>query len=413
MVRVVNAARERAGTDVAQAYRRWMGLRAACHRGWWLVASLYLVVVAGLSPAELVWVGVAQALVELFAEVPTGVVADRFSRRLSLVISHVLIATAMAATGLVTSFSAVMATQMLWGLGWTFASGADVAWVTDELRDSRRIDRVLAEGARAAQLGAAGGILGSGGLAWATGLSAAMLLAALGMACLGVFVVARFPETGFARVLGARTGATELFRRGLRLARTDREILVVVAATFLLNGAAVAFDRLFPKHLLQIGFPASLDPIVWLTVLGLVSLVLGAAALRIVEARIYGLDAPPRLYAGAAAIGVLGLLVLGYAPTVEVGAAGVLLVGGIAWTVTRSVSQIWVNRRATDDVRATLQSFLSQGEVLGELVFGAALAALASTAPLSGTLAMSGALVAVAGGIVLLVRPKRVGASAE
>ena len=43
----------------------------------------------------------------------------------------------MLVTGLVTDFPALVATQMLWGLAWTFSSGADVAWLTDELERPR------------------------------------------------------------------------------------------------------------------------------------------------------------------------------------------------------------------------------------------------------------------------------------
>src|SRR5438105_12833115 len=118
---------------VAGVFVRWTAMRAVLHRGWWLVTSLYLVVVAGLSPFQLVFIGTAQALTALVFEIPTGVVADTLTRKGSVVVSHVLMGTAMLTTGLVTSFPALVATQMLWGLSWTFTSGADVAWLTDEL----------------------------------------------------------------------------------------------------------------------------------------------------------------------------------------------------------------------------------------------------------------------------------------
>ncbi|CAI7978000.1 hypothetical protein FRAHR75_400041 [Frankia sp. Hr75.2] len=41
---------------------------------------------------------------------------------------------AFVATGLVGGFVPVVATQMLWGLSWTFASGADVAWISPDVR---------------------------------------------------------------------------------------------------------------------------------------------------------------------------------------------------------------------------------------------------------------------------------------
>ena len=82
----------------------------------------------------------------MLIEIPAGVFADTISRKWSLVVSHALMGTAMIATGLVTDFELLVLTQMLWGLSWTFASGADVAWITDELDQPERISGVLDRG---------------------------------------------------------------------------------------------------------------------------------------------------------------------------------------------------------------------------------------------------------------------------
>jgi hypothetical protein len=172
---------------------RWAWMRALLHRGYWLAASLYLVLDAGLSPFQLVMIGSAQGLVSLVFEVPAGVVADTLSRKWSLVISHLLIGISMI-TGLVTAFPALVATQMLWGIGWTFASGADVAWLTDELDNPAQAAAVLTAQARWEQIGAASGMIGLGLLAWVTDRRTAMLLAGAMMALLGLYVAARFSE---------------------------------------------------------------------------------------------------------------------------------------------------------------------------------------------------------------------------
>jgi len=125
--------------DITAVFLRWMGMRAVLHRGYWLVTSLYLIVDAHLSAFQLVFLGTAQGIVSLVVEVPAGVVADTISRKWALVIAHTLIGISMVVTGLVTAFPALVATQMLWGGGWTFVSGADVAWVTDELGRPDRI----------------------------------------------------------------------------------------------------------------------------------------------------------------------------------------------------------------------------------------------------------------------------------
>ncbi|MCP5055953.1 MAG: MFS transporter [bacterium] len=392
--------------DVAAVYLRWVFLRAIFHRGWWLVTSLYLVAVADLSALQLVLLGTAQNFTALALEVPTGVVADTLSRKASIVIAHVLMGAGMLATGLVTAFPALVVTQMVWGLAWTFSSGADVAWLNDELDQPGRIAGVLTASARREQFGAAAGLVGFGALAWATALSTAIVVAGVGMWLLGLFVVVRFTEHGFTPTREHRwQEAVSIFRRGAELARRDDQIMVVFAATILVNGAADAFGRLFPKRLLELGFPEAPAPIVWLTALGLVTLMVGALALRIVEARIDGVGVARRVYAAACFVGALGLAMLALAPGDATGMAGVVLVSGIAWTVTRCVSIIWVNRRTTSDVRATVQSFLSQAEYMGEILFGFMLGLLAQATSISLAMLASCALVVSAGLWVIRSRP--------
>ena len=170
--------------DVAATYLRWTFLRATCHRGYWLVTSLYLVVEADLSAFQLVFLGTAQGLTALLAEVPTGVMADTISRKRSVVIAHLVMGAGMLATGLVTAFPALVVTQMLWGLGWTFSSGADVAWLSDELDQPDRVAGVLTAGAHWEQLGAASGLVGFGALAWATDLGTSIVVSGFAMAML-------------------------------------------------------------------------------------------------------------------------------------------------------------------------------------------------------------------------------------
>jgi len=388
--------------DITVVFLRWMGMRAILHRGYWLVTSLYLVVDADLSAFQLVFLGTAQGIISLLVEVPAGVVADTISRKWALVIAHALVGTSMVITGLVTAFPALVATQMLWGVGWAFASGADVAWVTDELGRPDRIARVLTASARWEVAGSAVGLVGFGLLALAIGRGTAMVVAGVAMAVLGLYVMVRFTEHGFTPTRTRRwQQSAVILRRGVALARRDHEILLVLAATVLINGAAEAYGRLYPKQLVGLGFPGQSDPIVWFTGLGIIAFAVGALALRIVEARIDGVGVARRIYAAACFIGALGLIALACAPGYLVGSAGVLLVGGIALTVTRAVGVIWVNRRTTSDVRATMQSMLAQAEYGGEILCGVALGALAQVTTIPIAFACAAAIMAGAGMMVV------------
>ncbi|HEV7720150.1 MAG TPA: hypothetical protein VGO60_02650 [Iamia sp.] len=393
-------------SDLAAAYLRWAFLRAALARGWWLVTALYLVVDARLSASQLVLVGVFQAATVIVAEVPAGVLADAVSRRLAVVLAHVVTGAGMAMTGFVTGFPLLVVAQCLWGLGWALSSGADVAWITDELDDPDGIDGVLVAQARRELAGAVAGVAVAGVMAWATHREVVIVGAGVAMAAMGA-TVARWPETGFVPVVAGRrrAQATVILRQGAALARADRVIVLVLVATALVNGGAEGFGRLRERRLLVLGLPDTIDPVAWFAALALASALAGALTLRAVEARIDGAGVAIRAYVAAAAAGVVGVVVFAHAPSAPWAAAGALVVTGIAFPITRVASTILVNRRTASGVRATVHSMLSQAENAGELVFGLALAAVAGAT--NGTVALLGSALLVAAAGVAVSRASR------
>ena len=130
----------------------------------------------------------------------------------------------------------------------------------------------------------------------------------------------------------------------------------------------------------------------------------GAIALRLVENRLQGEPSLRILYLVSCFLGAAGILLFALAPNHLVGMAGVIVVHGIAWNVIRVVSAIWMNERAESQVRATLQSFLSQAENLGEVTIGFSLGVLAEMADISSAMVGSVIVAAVAG--ILIVRSR-------
>ena len=394
-----------AGPDVATTFLRWTFMRAMSHKGYVLVSGLYFVIDARLSAFQLIVLGTVLSATLLASDIPTGVWSDAVSRKRPLVIGHGFLAAGMVMTGLVTAFPLLLVAQVLWGLGWGFSSGADVAWVTDELGQPGRIARVLTARARWDALGGAAGMVAFGVLGWAAGLATAIVASGAATAVLGLYVAARFTEDNFTPAREQRWNASlSIFRHGVALARRDHEILLVLAATMLINAASMV-TWLFPRQLIDRGFPN--DPVLWYTALGIVSFAVGAVALRIVEAHIDRAPVARRAYAFSCFVGAGGLIVLAAAPDALIGSIGVLLINGLSLTVTRAVSVIWVNRRTTSEVRATVHSFLSQAECAGELASGFPLAVVAQTAGIPAALMTSGALVTCVGALVARSRVAR------
>ncbi len=386
-------------------FLRWTFVRAVFHRGYVLTSGLYFVVAAHLSASQIVFLGTVMSVTLVLTDIPTGVWADALGRRWPLVIGHLFLAAGMAMTGVVTAFPLILVTQVLWAVGWAFLTGADVAWITDELDQPHRIAHVLTASARWDLVGGATGMVAFGVLGWATSLAAATVVSGVGMALLGLFVAAQFTEHTFTPTREKHWHASlSVVRLGMNLVLRDQEILLVCVATMLVNGASMV-AWLFPKQLIHQGFPS--DPVLWYTAIGICSQASGVVALHLVQARINGAGAARRMYALACIIGVLGLIVLAEAPFALLGGVGVLLVSGMAFNVTRTVSVIWVNERASSSVRATVRSFLDQAEAIGEICGGVTLAVIAEAAGVSITLLASAVLIACTGMMVALLRAGR------
>ena len=82
----------------------------------WVVVSVYLVRVLHLSPLQLVLMGTAMEAAVFLGEIPTGVVADTYSRRLSLIIGYVGTGAAWMLLGVFTAPWAIIALWAFWGL---------------------------------------------------------------------------------------------------------------------------------------------------------------------------------------------------------------------------------------------------------------------------------------------------------
>ncbi len=395
--------------DPEWLYVRWSALFGASLQGFWVVTSVYIVIDVGLGPLQLLLLGTTLEATILVAEVPTGVVADTISRKGSMVISMALIGAALILTGLATSFPVLVAANALWGIGYTFSSGANVAWLTDELlhhgRDQPSIDVAMARAARWRQRGGAAGLVLFGLLGWAAGLTLAIIAAGLLVLALGVAIAVLFPEHGFTAVRQDRLGQSmRILRTGLGLVRRDRMVLRLLAATLLFNLGAEAMDRLTELRLIELGLPADVSPVLFFTALGIAGLLAGAALLKVIEGRLGGEQGPRLIYGAMALLAAAGAAVVAGAPVAMIGAVGVFATRGLAWSVLPVVSSVWVNRATTSEARATVQSVLGQAESAGQLVGGLVLGAVAGLVGLTSALATSAALFALCG-LLILRRP--------
>mgnify|MGYP006285799433 CR=1 FL=1 len=347
------------------------------------VNMVYHVTVVGLSPLQLVLVGtILEATVFLF-EVPTGVLADVKSRRLSVIIGYVIIGAGFIIEGSVPAFWSVALAQVVWGFGYTFTSGATQAWVVDEVGEKRAGEAFL-RGAQAGQVGNLVAIPIS--IALGTVFPALPILIAGGlMVALAAFLALTMTEEGFTpapRVDRSFWGPmVKTVEDARRLVGRQPLLLTVLGIGWFYGLYSEGLDRLWTPHLLE-NFSAplveGLDPVIWLGALRGILLIICLIATEVARRRVDVSRSAPlaRALMGNAGGIVLALASFGLARSFWL---ALILYGAVG--TLRSVRQplhaAWFNQRIDDpQVRATMFSVSGQVDAIGQIAGGPAVGAI-------------------------------------
>jgi DHA3 family tetracycline resistance protein-like MFS transporter len=364
------------------------------------VWAVYLVQDVGVNPLQLVLLGTVSEIAIFLFEVPTGVVADIYSRRLSIIIGIIVSGAAIVVLGLVPIYWVIVAAAILRGIGGTFMSGAWEAWITDE-HGVDGIGRIFLRGNQFSYLGA---IVGSGlGVAIATQhLGAGIVFGGLVSVATGIVCIFVMPEHGFVRrPVEERMSPLRAMRStaitGGRLVRGNNILILIVGITFFAGAASEGLDRLWEAHLIKdVGLPSlwGLDPVVWFGVFNIVGLAAGIAITSFLVPRFEHAENSKLAKA------LLGLTVLLSVSVVIFGLATSFVVAAIAYLVARLARRLkdplyvtWLNKNVEDSsVRATVNSIASQSDAIGEVAGGPAIGVVGTVASLRAALVATGLL---------------------
>src|SRR5256885_500573 len=251
----------------------------------WVVMAVYLVRELHLSPLQLVLMGTAMEASVFLFEIPTGVVADTYSRRLSLIIGFLGMGAAWIAVGLVSQPWIVILLWAVWGISYTFTSGAYEAWITDEV-GAENLGPLFLRGRKLGYLGAVSGLALQVGVGTQSLRAGVIVGGAFTILC-GLVCILVMPETGFRRKpRSERASAVSQLRTqalsGARFAWATPIVLLLIGVELFMGTSSEAFDRLKEAHFLRdVGLPAvgNLDPVVWFGIFWLAGMVLNIAAI--------------------------------------------------------------------------------------------------------------------------------------
>ena len=221
----------------------------------WMMSTVFMIFqieVVQLDALQLVLVGTALEVSAFVFEVPTGMVADTYSRRLSVVMGYLLTGVAFLIMGSVPTFIAFVIASLIWGLGWTFISGAHQAWLADEIGESEAAATYL-RGARVQNYGAFLGILiavllGQWALHWP------LLLSGAAFVVWAIVLLKIMPENGFKPGGDAAADAPGMFQTlssGIRVVRGSATLMLLMVVGIVFGAFGEGYDRLSAAHLLR------------------------------------------------------------------------------------------------------------------------------------------------------------------
>lgn len=359
------------------------------------VFAIYVIVDAGLSPFRLLMLGTALELTILIFEVPTGVVADTVSRRLSVIVGLALTGVGFAITGAFPAFALLVVGQCLWGLGFTFVSGAEEAWITDEVGEAEAA-RLYLRGAQGWQAGALAGIPVAVGLG-AFGLGLPIVASGIGFVILALALAVLMPETSFHVASdGERRRMVRTFTDGVRAVRGSHVLVLVLLVAALHGMATEGFDRLSKLHLLEgTNFPAvgRLGLVAWFGAIEAVGLVLAIVAAEVLRRRadVGSRAGATRVLAGIDVGLILSVVAFAWLDVFWLALCAFWVVAFLR-EVRQPVFTAWLNRGLDPATRATVNSMSGQMDALGQIAGGPTIGAVAVGWGVSAAIAVAGLL---------------------
>ncbi|HKP51945.1 MAG TPA: MFS transporter [Chloroflexia bacterium] len=342
----------------------------------WTVQAVYYIVNAHLDPLQLVLLGTVLEGVIFIFEVPTGVVADTYSRRRSVLIGIFLWGIALLIEGSFANFWAILAAQVVAALGWTFNSGALEAWVAGEVGEEN-IGPVFLRASQVGRIARLSAIIASVGFA-SIQLNLPSIVAGVGFIMLGLYLVFAMKETGFKPIpKEEREGWRDMkrtFLDGTRVVKASPVLLIFLALGIFMGASSEGMDRLGEIHFLKnFSFPelGQLQPVVWFGIMDVGQLMLGLLATYLIIKRVdtnnHAIVARVLVvFSALQIVGIVSFALAGSFVFALLAYWGMRLFRGIAGPLYGT----WLTQSIDPRVRATVLSMTSQSDAIGQVAGG-------------------------------------------
>ena len=372
-----------------KTYLLFSAITAMCFSLVATVMIVYHIEIVHLNPLQLILVGTTLELACFIFEIPTGIVADVYSRKLSIVIGGVLTGVGFILEGSISSFIFVLVAQIVWGLGSTFISGSLEAWIAEEEKN-KDLDEIYIKGAQAGQIGAFIGIVLSTVIANFS-VRLPIIVSGVLFIILALFLWLYMPENNFKSSapgdLNTFKKMVYTFKSGLKFVKSKSIIMILLAVTLFYGLSSEGYDRLSNAHFLQdttLPKLGNLSSVTWFGIFGILGMILSFIVMHFMAKNLKNEDNRKngKLLLCINILYISSMLIFALTRNFSL-----MLIAYLATNTFRIINEpifsAWLNGHIDDNSRATVLSINGQMNSLGQILGGPIIGIIATNISVS------------------------------
>lgn len=372
-----------------KTYLLFSAITAMCFSLVATVMIVYHIEIVHLNPLQLILVGTTLELACFIFEIPTGIVADVYSRKLSIVIGGVLTGVGFILEGSISSFIFVLVAQIVWGLGSTFISGSLEAWIAEEEKN-KDLDEIYIKGAQAGQIGAFIGIVLSTVIANFS-VRLPIIVSGVLFIILALFLWLYMPENNFKPSapgdLNTFKKMVYTFKSGLKFVKSKSIIMILLAVTLFYGLSSEGYDRLSNAHFLQdttLPKLGNLSSVTWFGIFGILGMILSFIVMHFMAKNLKNEDNRKngKLLLCINILYISSMLIFALTRNFSL-----MLIAYLATNTFRIINEpifsAWLNGDIDDNSRATVLSINGQMNSLGQILGGPIIGIIATNISVS------------------------------
>ena len=372
-----------------KTYLLFSAITAMCFSLVATVMIVYHIEIVHLNPLQLILVGTTLELACFIFEIPTGIVADVYSRKLSIVIGGVLTGVGFILEGSISSFIFVLVAQIVWGLGSTFISGSLEAWIAEEEKN-KDLDEIYIKEAQAGQIGAFIGIVLSTVIANFS-VRLPIIVSGVLFIILALFLWLYMPENNFKPSapgdLNTFKKMVYTFKSGLKFVKSKSIIMILLAVTLFYGLSSEGYDRLSNAHFLQdttLPKLGNLSSVTWFGIFGILGMILSFIVMHFMAKNLKNEDNRKngKLLLCINILYISSMLIFALTRNFSL-----MLIAYLATNTFRIINEpifsAWLNGHIDDNSRATVLSINGQMNSLGQILGGPIIGIIATNISVS------------------------------